>query len=138
MAPIRAQIRGVTITALQSAEALIENINKLAETPPIIKNLLLLLEAVREAMDDLKDTSEETWATLGAPLSDLAYASFKMSLEIVDDLNKSIWIKSEDGQLAVAPRVATNGWRQQRITADDSALWTCQCSLVEISNVESL
>jgi hypothetical protein len=60
MAPIRAQIRGVTITALQSAEALIENINKLAETPPIIKNLLLLLEAVREAMDDLKDTSEET------------------------------------------------------------------------------
>jgi hypothetical protein len=138
MAPTHAQIRSAAMAASLGAEALMRRIDSLTDAPQRLRTLHEALKAVHQCIDDLKNNTEEQWTALGAPLTDLAHASFKLSLEIMADLNKSLWTKSEDGQQAVALRVVANDWRQKRIDGCHDALWSCQEALDEIGNVASL
>lgn len=80
-------------------------------------------------IDMLKEIKEEQWNDLGQPMCIHAQATLIAINEICDDLNKGIWVMTEDHQVVLRKRVLTSQWKSQRITAHRTTLLTLQYSL---------
>lgn len=114
--------------ALQRIGDTKRNIVDTPNAPPLLSDLDKQLEAIRTRVGTLKEVKERQWSGLQKPLSIHARATLIAITDICEDLEKGIWIKTEDHRLVLQIRVLTSGWKGQRITASHKTLLTLQHS----------
>lgn len=126
------RILAMATEALQELGDVRWNIVNTPNVPPLVSNLDARLETIQMRVDMLKEIKEEQWNDLGQPMCIYAQATLVAITEICDDLNKGIWVMTEDNQVVLRKRVLTSQWKSQRITAHRTTLLTLQYSLAMI------
>jgi hypothetical protein len=128
MAPNTDRILAAATEALQRIGKIKWNIVDTPNAPPLLSDLDRQLEAIRIRIGTLKEIKEEQWYDLQKPLSIHARAALIAITDICEDLDKGIWVKTEDNQLVLRIRVLTSGLKGLRITASHKTLFTLQHS----------
>lgn len=114
--------------ALQRIGEIERNIAGTLNAPQFLSDLDKQLEAIRTSIGALKEVKEEQWRDLQKPLSIHVRATLIAITDICVDLDKSIWVKTEDNPLVLRMGALTSWWKEQRIAASQMTLLTLQHS----------
>jgi hypothetical protein len=128
MATNTERVLAAATEALQRIGEIERNIVDTLNAPQFLSDLDKQLEAIRARIGALKEVKEEQWRDLQKPLSIHARATLIAITDICEDLDKGIWVKTEDNQLVLRTRVLANEWKGQRIAASQMTLLTLQNS----------
>jgi hypothetical protein len=123
------RVLAASTEALQRIGEIERNIVDTLNAPQFLSDLDKQLEAIRTRIGALKEVKEEQWRDLQKPLSVHVRATLIAVTDICEDLDKGIWVKTQDNQLVLRMRVLTGWWREQRIAASQLTLLTLQHSL---------
>lgn len=122
--------------ALQAIGDFKWNIECTENAPLKLADLHDPLECIRTRTCWLREIKEEQWSTIWKPIPVHARATLNLVTAICRDLDKSIWIKRDDGEVSMLrKRVKTSQWQARRMFAHRMALFGCKHSLDLINSI---
>lgn len=122
--------------ALQAIGDFKWNIECTENAPPKLTDLHDPLECIRTRTCWLREIKEEQRSTIWEPIPVHARATLNLVTAICRDLDKSIWIKRDDGEVSMLrKRVKTSQWQARRMDSHRMALFACKHSLDLINSI---
>lgn len=104
--------------ALQATGDFKWNVECTENAPPKLTGLHGPLESIRLRIGWLKEIKEEQWKTIWEPIPAHVRTTLNAVTAICGELDKSIWVKREDGEVSMLRiRVLTSQWKARRIFA---------------------
>jgi hypothetical protein len=138
---ITASVVGITGAALQATRFLLDELQRIKDTPKTVKRLMDDVQSVDAALKSLQSVEDREWVLLGtsvAEQSEMTISTCKQACDLFRT-NLQRWTRhSEDGNLAWQDRANVGFFKQGQIKAMSEQLQNCKLTITSVVSIAIL
>jgi len=138
---VAASIVGVTVPALHGTRLLLDDLNKIIDSPQVVQSLKDDVTSAEMALQSLQAIKDPEWEVLGETISDQSKAAIKNCARACgmfrDDLHR--WTRhSDEGRLSWQDKVNVGFFKERQIKAMSEQLQSCKITLNSAVSIATL